>query len=129
MLELATMFFLFDFLSDMMLVLRIFVLLTIASFIMSHLGKGPVAVVLVAGLAYFMLSPQYFWFFGSVYVLMSLLLMGAAGILIDFFFVGGGSSGQAESPVSSGADLAKRVAVSQRGRNVAQGMMQRFRGR
>ncbi len=99
-----------EFLSDMTLVLKIFVLLTIISFIVMHLGKGPLAIVLILGISWFVLFGA-FWFFGSVYVLMMLLLFGVSGILIDFFFVGG-MGGQPEQPVSHGLDLkAKRGAM------------------
>ncbi len=112
MIDLA-MLFIMEFFRDMTFVLKIFILLTIISFAVNHLGKGPVSIVLIVGFAYFMLLSPYAWFFETVYVLMMLLVMGAAGILIDFFFVGGGSGGGEQSPISSGADLAKRVASGQ----------------
>ena len=123
------LFWLFEFSQDMLLVLKLFVLLTIISFIINHLGKGPVAIVLIIGFAYFMLFSPFAWFFEWTYVIMMLLLFGISGIMIDFFFVSGGGSGEQASPVSSGADIAKRVTAAQRGRSVAAGMMQRFKGR
>lgn len=127
MIDLPLLFFVFEFFGDMIFVLKIFVLLTIISFIMNHLGKGPLAIVIVIGFSYFMLFSPFAWFFEITYILMMLLLMGAAGILIDFFFVGGGSGGGEPSPVSSGADLAKRTAMAHKAG--AAGMVQRFRGR
>lgn len=124
MLELFLLAGIFEFFSDMMLVLRIFVFISIASFVLTHLGKGPIAIVLIVGLFVIMTSPAFFWFFGSVYVLMTLLMMGASGILIDFFFIT--NTGQMpavqDGPVNSGADIAKRM---QHGGAAA--MMQRFR--
>jgi len=58
-----------------------------------------------------------------------MLMFGISGILIDFFFVSGGGGGGEASPMSHGVDLAKRVSAAQRGRSMAAGMMQRFRGR
>ena len=99
-----------EFFSDMVLVLKIFVLLTIISFIVMHLGKSPLAIILIVGISWFVLFGA-FWFFGSVYVLMSLLAFGASGILIDFFFVGG-MGGAPESPIGHGIDLkTKRGAI------------------
>ena len=130
MFELPVSFFLFDFFHDMIFVLKIFILLTVISFTVNHLGKGPLAIVIIMGFSYFMLFSPFSWFFQSVYVLMMLLMLGAAGILIDFFFVGGtGGGGGEASPVSSGADIAKRTAAAQRGKSVASAMVQRGRGR
>ena len=97
-----------DFFSDMMLVLRIFVLLTIISFVVMHLGKGPLAIVLIVGISYFVLFGA-FWFFGGVYVLMMLMMFGVSGILIDFFFIKGPAGGnQSEAPISHGIDLMQK---------------------
>jgi len=99
-----------EFVSDMTLVLKVFVLMTIISFIVMHLGKGPLAIILIVGISWFVLFGA-FWFFGSVYVLMMLLMFGVSGILIDFFFVGG-MGGQPEQPISHGLDVkTKRGAV------------------
>jgi hypothetical protein len=126
---LPALFWLFEFAQDMVLVVKIFVLMTIISFIVNHVGKGPLGIVLIMGFSYFMLFSPFAWFFEWTYVLMMLLMAGISGILIDFFFVGGGSGGEQQQPISSGADLAKRAAAVQRSRSVAQGMVRRFRGR
>ena len=75
-----------DFFSDMILVLKIFVLLTIISWVVMHLGKGPLSIVLIVGISWFVLFDA-FWLFGGTYVLMMLLTLGVAGIFIDLFFV------------------------------------------
>ena len=75
-----------EFFSDMVLVLKIFVLLTIISWVVMHLGKGPLAIVLIIGISWFVLFDA-FWLFGGTYVLMMLLTLGVAGIFIDLFFV------------------------------------------
>ena len=75
-----------EFFSDMILVLKIFVLLTIISWVVMHLGKGPLSIVLIVGISWFVLFDA-FWLFGGTYVLMMLLTLGIAGIFIDLFFV------------------------------------------
>ncbi len=102
--------------ADFNFVLKIFVLLSIISFIKNHLGTGPLAIILILGIGYFVFFEAWV-FFGGIYVLYMLLALGVSGILIDFFFVSGGpaggkpeEAGQQLSPVSSGADIARRQA-------------------
>ena len=95
-----------EFVSDMSLVLKIFVLLAVISYVMMHLGKGPLSIVLIVGFTYFMLFSQYAWLFEGIYVLMMMLTLGIAGIFIDLFFVfpgfaAGGGIGEAEAKMSS----------------------------
>ncbi len=106
-----------EFFSDMILVLKIFVLLTIISWVVMHLGKGPLAIVLIIGISWFVLFDA-FWLFGGTYVLMMLLTLGIAGIFIDFFFVfpgfaaiGGGKPGglPAEAKMSSQGGVNQRM--------------------
>jgi hypothetical protein len=97
------------FFSDMILALKIFVLLTIISWVVMHLGKGPLAIALIVGLSWFILFDA-FWFFGGVYVLMTLLMLGFAGIFIDLFFVfpgfaaGGGATPEAKMSSQGGVN-------------------------
>jgi len=94
--------------SDLMLALKLFALLSVVSFVFSHLGKGPLSYALIGGLSWFVLF-DYWKFFGGVFLLYSLLAMGISGILIDFFFVSGMSGGGEESsPVDSSMDLLAR---------------------
>ncbi len=114
-----------EFFGDMTFVLKIFVLMTIISFIVMHLGTGPLAIILILGISYFVLIGA-FWFFGSVYVLMMLLMFGVSGILIDFFFVGGMGTPQEQTPISHGIDLrAKRGAMMAHGRGSPRRRMMR----
>lgn len=98
-----------EFFSDMILALKVFVLLTIISWVVMHLGKGPLAIALIVGLSWFILFDA-FWFFGGVYVLMTLLMLGAAGIFIDLFFVfpgfaaGGGKTAEAKMSSQGGVN-------------------------
>ena len=106
-----------EFFSDMVFVLKIFVLLTIISFVVMHLGKGPLAIVLIIGISWFVLFDA-FWFFGGTYVLLMLLTMGVAGIFIDLFFTfpGFASSawGEPEAKMSSQGGVNERMRMFHR---------------
>ena len=101
-----------EFFSDMIMALKIFVLLTIVSWVVMHLGKGPLAIALIVGLSWFILFDA-FWFFGGVYVLMTLLMLGFAGIFIDLFFTfpgfAAGSWGAPEAKMSSQGGVNQRM--------------------
>ena len=128
MFPLFTLLFIFELFGDLNFIIKIFVLLTLISWVNNHIGKGPLSLILIGGIGYFVLFDGW-KLFGPIYVLYMLLMFGVSGVIIDFFFVGGGSSGGAEkegmeSPVSSGVDLQKRMA-SQRAAGQAQRMMKR----
>ncbi|MBN2127142.1 MAG: hypothetical protein JW703_01985 [Candidatus Diapherotrites archaeon] len=94
--------------TDFNLVLKIFVLLTIASYVRNHIGNNTMGLIIIGFLAVFILGD--FWaFFGGIYVLYMLLMFGVSGILVDFFFISsGGPAGGGEemnSPISAGTDL------------------------
>ncbi|MFH1588703.1 MAG: hypothetical protein ABIA76_05185 [Candidatus Diapherotrites archaeon] len=98
--------------TDFNLVIKIFALLTIASFVRNRLGDNPLGLIVIGALAFFILFD--FWkFFGPIYILYTLLTLGISGMIVDFFFISAGQGPQQEgpnSPVSSGADLlAKRT--------------------
>ena len=108
-------FLLFSFIEfgrDMLLVLKIFMLLAIIAFVWQHLGKGPVAIVIIIGLAYLVLMSPYSWFFESAFIIMTLLMFGVGGILIDFVFafpgIAAGGAGGGEGQIGSGKDLSER---------------------
>ncbi len=132
----TTGFFITELFTDMVFVLKIFVLLTIWGFVRNRIGNSFLAAIVLLGSAWFILFDM-FWFFGGVYILVMLGMLGAASILIDFYFVGGGEAikgvlgkitgkkegeehkrqpmpgmqGEApdiESPVSTSGDLIKR---------------------
>lgn len=71
--------------SDMNFVLKIFVLMTIVSYVSQHLGKGPLALIIIAVIAWMIFSN--FAIFGSIYVLYMLVLFGVTQILMDFFIL------------------------------------------
>jgi len=111
-----------EFSSDMILVLKIFMLLTIISFVWQHLGKGAIAIVVILGLSWIMLLSPWAWFFETTYIIMTLLMFGVGGILIDFVFAfpglasGGGGMQPMESQVGSGKDAGARSQRFQQGR-------------
>jgi len=78
--------FLDDFLGDMTFVLKIFVLLTIVSYVTQHLGKGPIAIILIIVLSYFIIF-DYFIYFGGIYILYMLVMFGVTQLLMDFFIL------------------------------------------
>ncbi|MEW6295808.1 MAG: hypothetical protein AB1467_05985 [Candidatus Diapherotrites archaeon] len=84
-----------EFLSDMNLVLKVLVLITVGRFVMEHVGTGPLGIILIAGVFIFVFG-ELWWLFGGVYLLYMLLMAGISGIIIDFIFVGGMHGGGAE---------------------------------
>src|SRR3989344_947906 len=110
MVELFLLFF-GELFSDINLIIKIFVLMTIANWVRNHLGSSPLSWILIAGLGYFILFDGWA-IFGPIYLLYLLLGFGVSSVIIDFFFVGGGGqpeNGDMESPVSSGVDIMKRM--------------------
>jgi len=98
---------------DMTLVLKIFVVMTIIAFVTQHLGKGPLAIVIILVLSWFIVF-DYFRFFGGVYVLYMFVTLGFSGILIDFFFVNPGSGQANEGGISNGKDFMARQSQIQK---------------
>lgn len=78
--------FLEDLLGDMTLVLKLFVLMTIFSYVTQHLGKGPLAILLIAVLSWFIIF-DFFYIFGGIYILYMLVLFGVTQLLMDFFIL------------------------------------------
>ena len=113
----SSILFIGELFSDLDIVLKIFVLLAIFGYVTQHLGKGPVAILIMLAMSYFILF-DYWKFFGGVYVLYILVTMGIGGILVDFMFVtpsahgASGASGAsgAEGPISNGSDFMARQA-------------------
>jgi len=79
--------FIGEFLSDITLALKIFVLIAIVSFIKTNMGTGPFAVILMAIACYFVIFDQW-KLFGGIYILYVLFFMGLGHLMVDFFFVG-----------------------------------------
>jgi len=79
--------FLDGLIGDMTFVLKIFVLMTIVSYVVQHLGKGPLALLVIAVMAWFIIF-DYFIYFGGIYILYMLALFGGVQLAMDFFIVG-----------------------------------------
>jgi len=112
--DLVSVLFIGELFSDLNLALKIFALLAVVSFVMSHLGKAPLAYALIGGISWFVLF-DYWKFFGGVFVLYTLMTLGVTGVLVDFFFVSQMSGeGGGASPVDSAQDLVQRNKQIQR---------------
>jgi len=88
--------------------------MSIYSFARNHIGGGPVAtavIIIMSALVLFVFWPL----FGTLYLLYILGAMLLCGVLIDFFFVTAGGPPEG-APVSSGADLMKRMVMMKRQR-------------
>ncbi|MDD4251324.1 MAG: hypothetical protein PHX27_04000 [Candidatus ainarchaeum sp.] len=99
--------------ADLNLVLKILVLLAIFGYVTQHLGKGPLAILIIVGMGYFIIF-DYWKFFGGVYVLYMLIVMGIGGIVIDFLFITPGAQGKNEGPISHGRDFTSRQGAYQK---------------
>jgi len=113
--DLLSVLFIGELFSDLNLALKIFALLAVVSFVLSHLGKAPLSYALIGGISWFVLF-DYWMFFGGVFVLYTMMTLGVTGVLVDFFFVSqmSGEGGGGVSPVDSAQDLAMRQKQLQR---------------
>ncbi len=100
----------------MIFVLKIFTLLAIFAFVTQNLGKGPVPIIIMLAMSWFIIF-DHFLIFGGIYVLYVLMALGFSGVIIDFFFVNPGHTPQPGAP-NTGADVLSR-----------QSQIQRLRGR
>jgi hypothetical protein len=98
---------------DMVFVLKIFVLMTIIAYVTQHLGKGPLAIMVILILSWFIVF-DYFRYFGGIYVLYMFITLGFTGVLIDFFFVNPGNPPSQEGGISNGKDFMARQSQIQR---------------
>jgi hypothetical protein len=81
-----TVLALFDVFSDISLILKLLLLVTIIAFIRQHLGDSILSMLVIAVIAYFVLFVGW-GIFGSIYFIYLLLMAGIAGMFVDFFFV------------------------------------------
>jgi len=108
--------FINEILGDFNLILMIFTFITIANFIRNHLGDGPaswVAMITVAGVVFL---SGYWPFFGGIFTIYMLLMMGVSTLIIDFFFVAPRPGQKQGTPMSSGVDLGTRINQMQKQR-------------
>ena len=122
------LFNIFEMIADFTIVLKIFALMAIVSFVRMHLGDSPLAIVIILGMGWFILF-DYWKFFGGLYVLYMLLIFGASTILIDFFFVSGGHGGSPEEMISGHAPAASGGSHMQHSSRAHAAMAHRRMGR
>ena len=82
-----------QFFADMNFVVKIFLLLTIISFVRNHIENPTIQVIVVILLGWFIFFDLW-RLFGGIYVLYLALMMGISQFLVDLFFVGSMMSGQ-----------------------------------
>jgi hypothetical protein len=102
-----------DLTGDLTIVLKIFTLMAIFAYVTQHLGKGPLAILIIITMSWFIIF-DYFALFGGIYVLYILMAFGFTGVIIDFFFVNPGSGQANEGGVSNGNDFMQRQSQIQR---------------
>lgn len=110
---------------DANLILKIFVVMTIYSWVKNHIENQALGMLIFFAITFFVVFNMWA-LFGGIYLVWMLLMFGVSQIIIDFFFItpaGGGT----EQPVSSGKDLATRQQQLGHQRNVIQNMMRRGR--
>jgi len=101
-------------LSDFNLIIKIFVMMTVVSFVNNHIENKNLGMIIMVFMFFFIFGN--FWaFFGGVYIIYVLLMMGASAIMVDWFFMGG-AGGQQKKPKGgiqneiSGVDMVRRRA-------------------
>jgi hypothetical protein len=109
--------FLDELIGDMTFVLKIFVLMTIVSYVVQHLGKGVLALLVIAVMSWFIIF-DYFMYFGGIYILYMLALFGGVQLAMDFFIVGpqmlaggghgGGGHGEGEGEHMTGMEFKEK---------------------
>ncbi len=97
--------------NDFNIVIKIFALLTVSQFLLMHLGKKPLTYILLIVIAWFVLFDQWS-FFGSIYTIWMLFMLGVSGLVIDWFFTTQGlmqpAGGEGPAPIDSGHALHAR---------------------
>lgn len=103
---------------DLTLVLKIFTLLAIYSFITQHMGKGPASIIIMIVMVWFIMLDN-FMIFGGIYVLYMMMALGFSGTIIDFFFVNqqsGGGEKHPGAPNTGNQVLQRQNAIRRMGR-------------
>jgi len=123
-------FFVLGMLSDFQFVIQVFIMVAVISFILNHLGKGLLSIILILAMFYviFILIPGLS---EMVFLLYTLLMAGVSTLLVDFFFITGTGIGQQqqeqERPDVTGQDVQARQQGLEKARHAghqAAGMMQ-----
>jgi len=117
-------------LGDFYFVIQIFVMVSIMSFILNHLGKGIASVILILVMFYvvFILIPALSI---AAFLLYTLLMAGVSTLFVDFFFITAGQGHQQqqgeERPDVLGTDVGERKHMMEKAHQAsrqAAGMMQ-----
>ena len=124
-------FFVLGIVSDFQFVIQVFIMVAVISFILNHLGKGLLSIILILAMFYviFILIPGLS---EMVFLLYTLLMAGVSTLLVDFFFITGTGVGQQEQgqerPDVTGTDVqARREGLDKArhgGHQAVAGMMQ-----
>jgi len=72
--------------ADFNFVMKLFVLITIVSWVRNHFGNSAISWVLIIGVSTFVLFNMWA-LFGGIFILYLLLTIGVTGIIIDYFFL------------------------------------------
>ncbi|MEK6941777.1 MAG: hypothetical protein AABW85_02890 [archaeon] len=114
-----------DIFGDFNLIIKIFVLMTIYSWVKNHIQNTTLGLIIFGAISVFVFG-ELWTLFGGIYIFWMLLMFGVSQILIDFFFIAPQPGQEMGSPVDSGKDIAdrqKHAAHMQQG--FAQGFMRR----
>ena len=112
-------------LQDFQFLVQLFIAVSIASFVLNHLGKGAPAIVAIGVLFFivFVMIPLLAEFTFIIYLL---LMTGISSLIVDFFFVSMNTQGkQGQSQEITGIDVQHR----QHAMHQAQAQMGMRRGR
>lgn len=127
--ELIALFFsISEIWGDFNLVIKIFVLMTIYSWVRNHIENNVLGTVIFFAVTIFVFFEGMWAFFGGIYIFWMLLMLGVSQIVIDFFFISPQPGQEMGSPVDNGKDIAQRQQQSaQMRQNFASGFMRRGR--
>ena len=122
---LLPLFSLGEIFADFNFILKIFVIMTIYSWVKNHIQNTALAMIVFFSITFFVVFEMWV-LFGGIYLFWMLLMFGVSQILIDFFFITPGGGQKQESPVSSGGDIAARQRqLAGKQRNFASGFLRK----
>jgi hypothetical protein len=74
-----------EFLSDMNLIIKLFALFSLASFVRNHVQNTLFSTIIILVLGYYIFFANWA-LFGGLYVLYMLFALGVGGVVVDYFF-------------------------------------------
>jgi len=108
--------------TDFNFVLRIFVFMTIVSFVQTNISNSIIALMVTVVFAWYALFVMWA-FFGTIYLLYSLFFLGFASIIIDFFFVSQGGPASHDVKGNPGSYMAGLTGMKMAQMNARRRMM------